>query len=87
MRKHYLLLACFSFMLGGAPLFAQQIDEKYNGKIKEYTTDPRFLPQSVLDLTIVPNVPSPLAHFGKIIGAPGEMHTTSEIYGYYAALA
>ena len=29
---------------------AQSIDETYNQKIKEYTTDPRFLPSSVLNL-------------------------------------
>jgi hypothetical protein len=32
-------------------------------------------------------VPSPLDHFGTIIGAPGVMHRTSEIHAYYRALA
>lgn len=66
---------------------AQQIDETYNRKIKEYTTDPRFLPASVLNLVDHPSIPSPLKHFGEIIGAPGVMHRTSEIYKYYQALA
>lgn len=69
------------------PVFAQQIDEEYNSKIREYTTDERFLPASVLDLVDHPTIPSPLKHFGSIIGAPGVMHRTSEIYGYYEALA
>ncbi|HCM75738.1 MAG TPA: peptidase [Cytophagales bacterium] len=87
MQKIYLLFFCFALMLCTTPLVAQQIDEEYNKKIKEYTTDPRFLPASVLDLPDDPNVPSPRKHFGKIIGAPGEMHRTAEIYAYYEVLA
>lgn len=87
MQKHYILFACLALILSGTSLFAQQIDEEYNKKIKEYTTDTRFLPESVLNLVTDAKVPSPLKYFGKIIGAPGEMHTTTEIYGYYAALA
>ncbi|MGB4972000.1 MAG: M14 family zinc carboxypeptidase, partial [Cyclobacteriaceae bacterium] len=87
MQKHNILLFCFIFMMGSTSLFAQQIDEEYNKKIKEYTTDPQFLPASVLDLPDDPNVPSPRKHFGQIIGTPGIMHRTSEIYDYYEALA
>lgn len=65
---------------------AQKTDEAYNQKIREYTTDPRFLPSSVLNLADDLAVPSPLKHFGQIIGAPGVMHRTSEIYGYYKKL-
>ncbi|AQG78278.1 M14 family zinc carboxypeptidase [Spirosoma montaniterrae] len=68
-------------------LQAQQIDEIYNQKIREYTTDPRFLPASVLNLPDDPNVPSPRKHFGQIIGAPGVLHRTPEIYGYFKKLA
>lgn len=75
------------FLLIPAFLSAQQIDEEYNKKIKEYTTDPRFLPASVLNLPDDPKVPSPRKHFGEIIGTPGVMHRTSEIYGYYQELA
>ena len=66
---------------------AQQINETYNKKIKEYTTDPKFLPASVLDLVEDAKVPSPLKFFGEIIGAPGVMHHTSEIYSYFKQLA
>jgi hypothetical protein len=65
---------------------AQKIDDVYNQKIREYTTDPRFLPASVLNLVDDPKVPSPLKHFGAIIGAPGVMHRTPEIYGYFKKL-
>lgn len=66
---------------------AQEIDTGYIQKIKAYTTDVRFLPESVLNLYTHPQVPSPEKHFRNIIGAPGVMHTTSEIYGYYQRLA
>jgi Zinc carboxypeptidase len=65
---------------------AQKIDETYNQKIKEYTTDARFLPASVLNLVDDPKIPSPLKHFGQIVGAPGVMHHTSEIYAYFKKL-
>lgn len=77
-------------MLGGLMAqftLAQSIDETYNQKIKEYTTDARFLPASVLNLPDDPTVPSPRRHFGQIIGTPGIIHRTPEIYGYYRKLA
>lgn len=79
-------------LLGSFALHAQQAgtpdrDETYNQKIREYTTDPRFLPPSVLNLPDHPTVPSPRKHFGHIIGTPGVLHRTSEIFGYYQKLA
>ncbi len=76
----------FLFLISSS-LLAQQVDEEYNTKIKEYTTDPRFLPASVLNLPDDPTIPSPRKYFGQIIGAPGVMHRTSEIYAYYQELA
>ncbi len=81
---------CFGFavfLLTVVPGLAQKIDEVYNQKIKEYTTDKRFLPASVLNLIDDPKIPSPRKYFGEIIGAPGVMHHTSEIYNYYKKLA
>lgn len=79
-----LLMVCLSLT---GQLRAQQIDEEYNRKIKEYTTDARFLPPSVLDLVAHPTVPSPLKHFGEIVGTPGRQFNVEEIHGYFAALA
>lgn len=76
------LLLLFSFGLK-----AQQIDEAYVEKIKEFTTDDRFLPKSLLDVVDHPSIPSPLKHFGHIIGTEGIVHRTTEIYGYYQKLA
>ncbi len=85
------LLSVFSlfslfFTCTSTALYGQQIDTSYNQKIKEYTTDARFLPSSVLDLVYDAKVPSPKEFFGTIIGAPGVMHRTTEIYSYYKKL-
>lgn len=66
---------------------AQQIDQTYNQKIKEFTTDEKFLPASLLDIMDHPTIPSPLKHFGHIIGTEGIVHRSSEIYEYYKRLA
>lgn len=88
MRFQSFLQSIFAmcFMLPIGLLQAQQIDEAYNQKIKQFTTDPKFLASSVLDLTIDPKVPSPLKHFGNIIGAEGVLHRTTDIYGYFKKL-
>ncbi|WP_238531646.1 M14 family zinc carboxypeptidase [Nitritalea halalkaliphila] len=79
----------FGVLAGGQKSLAQQasIDQAYVEAIKAYTTDARFLPASLLQLPTHPTVPSPLEHFGHIIGTPGELHRLQEIYGYYEALA
>jgi hypothetical protein len=66
---------------------AQSFDTTYQNQIKKFTTDERFLPSSVTSIVDHPTIPSPLEHFGTIIGAPGVMHRTTEIYGYYKKLA
>lgn len=66
---------------------AQKFDTLYQNKIREYTTDSRFFASTVGSIVDHPNIPSPLKHFGTIIGAPGVMHRTGEIFGYYKKLA
>src|ERR1044071_6491103 len=82
----HFVLPLLIMLLLEASVFSQHIDEAYNQKIKEYTTDVRFLPSSVLNVTDDPKIPSPLKYFGQIIGVPGVMHRTTEIYGYYKKL-
>ena len=67
--------------------FGQGIDETYSEKIREHTTDPKFLASSVLNLVDHPSIPSPLKFFGTIIGEPGVMHRTTDIYNYYKKLS
>lgn len=66
---------------------AQARDTTSERMIREATTDTRFLPASVAALPDHPTIPSPRDHFGVIAGAPGVMHRTAELYGYYRALA
>ena len=75
----------FLFIISSAT--AQNQDTVYQNKIKEYTTDNKFLPSSITTMTLQPGIPSPLSYFGTIIGAPGVMHHTTEIYGYLKKLA
>ncbi|MFQ5551614.1 MAG: M14 family zinc carboxypeptidase, partial [Gemmatimonadales bacterium] len=77
-------------MIGSIALLAmtlQAADSTYDRLVAEATTDPRFLPASVATLPAAEGIPSPLEHFGSIIGAEGIMHRTSDIYAYYRALA
>ncbi len=68
-------------------VYGQRYDTLYQNRIKEFTTDTRFFAESIGTIIDHPTIPSPLDHFGTIIGAPGVMHRTTEIYGYYKVLA
>ena len=69
-------------------LTAQQTaDTTFARLVREYTTDSRFLPASVATLPLSTTIPSPQRHFGTIAGAPGVMHHSAELYGYFRALA
>jgi len=77
------LIVC---VVAASPAFAQD-DAEYAERIRRYTTDPSFLSDLVDYLPSSPTVPSPLDHFGEIIGAPNILHDTDEIYGYMRTLA
>lgn len=66
--------------------FAQN-DDAYGKKIKEYTTESFFLTEYVDHLPASTKVPSPMKHFGDIVGAPNVLHHVDEINGYMRALA
>lgn len=66
---------------------AQQGDTAYARLVRQATTDPRFLPAAVATVPVSGSVPSPLAFFGSIAGAPGVMHHTADLYRYFRALA
>ncbi|WP_114752484.1 M14 family zinc carboxypeptidase [Pleomorphovibrio marinus] len=85
MTKYSLLF--ISLIIGLSQTIAQQIDQAYNEKIKAYTTDERFLPETVLNLPLHPKIPSHLAHFGEIIGAPDILHRSTEIFSYFDKLS
>ena len=84
-RHPYFIFFVSVVLFSTEQLFAQT-DTTYNRKIKDIQ---RFQVSSVsvLNLAIDPKIPSPLVFFGEIIGAPGVMHRTGEIYSYYKKLA
>lgn len=93
MKKNYssvekIVSLLFPLIFISIQLQAQQKnDPVYGAKIKEYTTDVRFLNELVDHLPASNKIPSPLDHFGTIIGAPDILHYVDEIYGYLEVLA
>jgi Zinc carboxypeptidase len=71
-------------------VLAQSPDTPEPGSVEAIaaaTTEPRFLSPWVSYIPHHPNVPSPTKHLGHIVGAPGELSSTTKIYAYYRALA
>ncbi|MFO7768118.1 MAG: M14 family zinc carboxypeptidase, partial [bacterium] len=64
-----------------------QVDETYTAEIKKHTTEPFFLTPLVDHLPASDTVPSPMDHFGVIVGAPEVLHYSHEIHGYMRAVA
>ncbi len=80
MRRLALIAVLFTSLAGA------QNDEAYGQKIKEYTTEPFFLTELVDHLPASATVPSPMKHFGDIIGAPNNLHHVDEINAYMRVL-
>jgi hypothetical protein len=55
--------------------------------IAKYTTEPRFGNPWVAYVPDSDIVPSPSDFLGHLVGAPGELSRTAQIYGYFRALA
>ena len=66
---------------------AQKNDEEYTKLIKQHLQDARITTELVDHLPASATVPTPLKHFGHIIGQPGEIEYTKDMYAYYQALA
>ncbi|MCJ7679451.1 MAG: hypothetical protein MUP70_01885 [Candidatus Aminicenantes bacterium] len=81
------LTALIFLTLSPLPLKAEQIDEAYTAKIKEYTTEPFFLTKYVDHLPAAKGIPTPLDILGRIAGAPDRLSYSHEVYTYMKALA
>ena len=84
---YFLLMDFIIALVFPVTLSAQQPDTSYSRLVRQYTSDTRFLPPSLAALQDHPTIPSPGDYFGDIIGTPGIMHRSAEIYGYFEALA
>src|SRR5580658_154291 len=81
-----LVLTSFTATLAGAQSAAAN-DEEYGKKIHEFTTEPFFLTDLVDHLPASSTVPSPDKILGHIVGAPGFLTYSKDIYRYYDELA
>jgi hypothetical protein len=70
-----------------APWAPDQAEPGSVEKIKEYTTAPEFLPESVSYVPDSATVPSPTKGLGRIIGTPNELDKAAEVNGYFKKLA
>ena len=70
-----------------APWAPDQAEPGSVEKIKEYTTAPEFLPESVAYVPDSATVPSPAKALGRIIGTPNELNKAGEVNGYFKTLA
>lgn len=80
----FVLILC-----GATALRAQNgsaVDRAYTAHIREYTTAPYFLTELVDHLPASATVPSPDKVLGYVIGTPGKLTYTKDIYRYFRAL-
>ncbi|MCC6862281.1 MAG: hypothetical protein IT158_27145, partial [Bryobacterales bacterium] len=61
---------------------AQTIDQAYTARIREYTTQPYFLTELVDHLPASQRVPTPEKSLGYVVGAPGKLTYSKDIYRY-----
>lgn len=64
-----------------------QIDEAYTAKIREFTTDPQFLPDLVAQLPASSTVPTPLKTLGYVAGAPNVLTYAKDVHRYIREVA
>ncbi|HSN85233.1 MAG TPA: M14 family zinc carboxypeptidase [Thermoanaerobaculia bacterium] len=54
--------------------------------IRQFTTDAKFLPETVAYVPDSDTVPSPTEVLGHLAGAPDELSRTADVYGYFRRL-
>ncbi|HET9226006.1 MAG TPA: M14 family zinc carboxypeptidase, partial [Thermoanaerobaculia bacterium] len=76
-----------ALLLLAAPAFSQDVPEPGSAEqIREYTTEERFLPETVSYVPESEAVPSPGDVLGRIVGTPNELTRVADIYGYFRRL-
>jgi hypothetical protein len=89
MSRRILALLALSGLMA-APLMAQapqKQDEEYTKLIKQFSRDPRFLTDLVDHLPASTTVPTPLKHFGNIMGAWNVLQKSNQMDKYLMAIA
>lgn len=87
MRRITCMLVVAAALLQAGAVGAQQaVDKEYTAKIKEYLEDPRISTELVDYLPASATVPTPLDVLDHIIGTPGVLDRTTDIYKYFDAV-
>ena len=82
------LVATLLSLVVATPAIAQQRnDEEYTKQIRQFLRDPRITTELVDHLPASTTVPTPLKHFGHIMGAWGVLDKAEAMHAYYAAIA
>jgi hypothetical protein len=79
-------LAVVSALLPSIGRAQQAIDSAYTAQIRQTLQDPRISTELVNYLPASSTVPTPLKVLGHIIGQPGELDRSADIYKYFDAL-
>ncbi|HEY8310556.1 MAG TPA: M14 family zinc carboxypeptidase, partial [Gemmatimonadaceae bacterium] len=87
LQKLPLLCATAALLLPSLARAQQAVDSAYTTQIRKELEDPRITTELVDYLPASATVPTPLKVLGHIVGAPGELDRSADIYKYFDALA
>jgi hypothetical protein len=87
MRLALCLIPAIGLLVPALARTQQAIDSAYTAQIKQALQDPRISTELVDYLPASATVPTPLKVLGHIIGAPGILDRSADIYRYFDALA
>jgi hypothetical protein len=76
-----------SVTIASSAIGQQRNDEEYTKQIAQFLRDSRITTELVDHLPASATVPTPLKHFGHIMGAWGILDKAESMHAYYAALA
>ena len=78
--------ALLSLAIATPALAQQRNDEEYTKQIKQFLRDPRITTELVDHLPASSTVPTPLKHFGHIMGAWGVLDKAEAMHAYLEAI-
>ena len=82
-----LVAAAFAVAFASPASAQQRVDEEYTKQIREFLRDPRITTEYVDHLPASSTVPTPLKHFGHIMGAWGIIDKAETMHAYFEAIA
>lgn len=86
LRRTVCALAAATALLPTLAAAQQAVDKEYTAKIAEYLQDKRISTELVDYLPASSTVPTPLKVLGHIVGTPGVLDRSADIYKYFDAV-